>query len=247
MKLTCYLTGAEKPKLRPAPAKRPWMDAISNAFAYRCLPLTIANAYGWQLLCPAAFSVMWRGEAHSDLDAIDIRPAEGEGRADLPISHFGSGIITFQIQGLFQTDPGVNLFVGGPVNAPKDGITPLSGIVETDWSPFTFTMNWQITRPGVRIHFEKGEPVCQIFPIQPQLVEKMTPAFAPMSDDSDLATRYGAWAASRAGFIQALIDREPEAVDQKWQKFYHRGTDTDGDSGEQRHRTKMTLRPFAEP
>ena len=201
-KLTCYLTGAEKPKLRPAPAKRPWMDATPAAFAYRCLPLTIANAYGWELLCPAAFSLLWRGQGRHDLEAVEIRPAEDEDGAGLPLSHFGSGIVTFQIQGLFETDPGVNLFVGGPVNAPKDGIAPLSGIVETDWSPFTFTMNWQITRPGVRIHFEKGEPFAQIFPIEPRLVEEMTPAFRALEDNPELAARHGAWAASRAGGAQ---------------------------------------------
>ena len=38
--------------------------------------------------------------------------------------------------------------VQGPINRPKDGIAALPGIIETDWSPYSFTMNWMFTRPG---------------------------------------------------------------------------------------------------
>ena len=43
---------------------------------------------------------------------------------------------------------GWNTFVTGPMNGIKDGIAPLSGVIETDWSPYSFTMNWRFTRPG---------------------------------------------------------------------------------------------------
>ena len=38
----------------------------------------------------------------------------------------------------------------GPPNHVKDGIQPLVGLVETDWLPFPFTMNWHLhpARPG---------------------------------------------------------------------------------------------------
>jgi hypothetical protein len=45
----------------------------------------------------------------------------------------------------------------------KDGIQPLVGLIETDWLPFPFTMNWIFTRPGT-VKFEKGEPFCFITP-----------------------------------------------------------------------------------
>lgn len=35
----------------PAPTQRTWMDATDDRFAYRCLPLNIANQHGWWLLC----------------------------------------------------------------------------------------------------------------------------------------------------------------------------------------------------
>ena len=80
------------------------------------------------------------------------------------LSHFALGIVTFQLTYLFRTEPGWNLFATGPTNNPKDGIAPLSGVIETDWLPYPFTMNWQMTRAGT-VRFEKDEPICMVFPI----------------------------------------------------------------------------------
>ena len=118
------------------------------------MPLNIANTFGWELLATAGFSAIWNGGA--GLDAITVQPDAG---ATPPaISHFGHGILTFHVPCLFQTESGDHLFVQGPVNRPKDGIAALSGIIETDWSPYSFTMNWIFTRADHPVRFEKGEP-----------------------------------------------------------------------------------------
>jgi Family of unknown function (DUF6065) len=91
------------------------------------------------------------------------------------VSHFGHGILTFHIPCLFRTEPGIDLLVQGPVNRPKDAIAPLSGIVETDWAPYTFTMNWQFTRPGIAVRFEKGEPFCHVWPLQRGALQTVEP------------------------------------------------------------------------
>jgi len=51
------------------------------------------------------------------------------------ISHFGDRILTFQVSCLFQTETGIDPYIMGAVNRPKHGIAPLSGVIETDWSP----------------------------------------------------------------------------------------------------------------
>ena len=63
-------------------------------------------------------------------------------------SHFSHGIITFHPGYLFRTPEGWSMWAGGAPNHVKDGIQPLAGLVETDWLPFPFTMNWVFTRPG---------------------------------------------------------------------------------------------------
>ena len=46
-------------QLRPSPARRYWMDAHSHA--YQCLPMVVANQWGWQVLCPTDVRVVWDG------------------------------------------------------------------------------------------------------------------------------------------------------------------------------------------
>src|ERR1700739_3399828 len=137
MRLICYPTSGVLPEIMPAPVERAWMDRTEGGFAYRCLPLNIANAHGWLLLNTVPFISEWDGSA--GLAAIKIS-ATAAGTPLLGSRHFGCGVLTFNFNALFRTEPGYDLMVTGPFNQPKDGIQPLTGIVETDWAPFTFTM-----------------------------------------------------------------------------------------------------------
>jgi hypothetical protein len=157
MRLLCYPVSGQPPKIVAAKAERGWMDATPGGFAYRCLPLNIANAHGWMILNPAAFVAQWDG--NDGTDAVKIQAMAGDSTPLTALSHFGSGILTFGIPALFRTDPGYDLMVTGPFNTPKDGIAPLTGIVETDWSPSTFTMNWKFTRKHHVVRFDRDEPI----------------------------------------------------------------------------------------
>ena len=79
-------------------------------------------------------------------------------------------MLTFHPGYLFRTPPGWSMWAMGPPNHIKDGIQPLAGLVETDWLPFPFTMNWIFTRPGT-VRFEKGEPFCFITLMQDKQLE----------------------------------------------------------------------------
>ena len=125
------------------------MDATDQRYAYRCLPLSIANASGWEILAPVAFEATWRGT--DARDAVTIRSREDEARARrLATSHFGHGILTLHTGYLFRTSPGWALWVRGSPNTAKRNLVPLEGVVETDWLDFPFTMNWRFTRAGTR-------------------------------------------------------------------------------------------------
>lgn len=71
----------------------------------------------------------------------------------LPMSHFGSGIITWNLPFIFRTPRGYGLLVTGPSNCARRGIAPLDGCVETDWLPNGFTMNWKLTEKDLPITF----------------------------------------------------------------------------------------------
>lgn len=227
--------------IRPAPVERDWMTATGERFAYRCLPLNIANAHGWEILCPVGFAVGWTGQPGPE--AIVVK-ADGDAPAPA-MGHFGSGIVTFHVPALIRTEPGYDLWVQGPVNRPKDGLYALSGVVETDWAPFTFTMNWMFTRPGIMTRFEQGEPFCHVFPIKRGDLERFEPDVRDLRTEPELEEGYRAWSASRNGFNADLKTEGSEAQAQRWQKNYYKGQDATGQSrGAEDHRTRMRLKPF---
>ena len=105
---------------------------------------------------------------------------------------------------------------------------PLDGLVETDWLPFPFTMNWRFTRPGT-MRFEAGEPFCFVTPVPHALYEVIEPRIKTLADDTEMKAAYDKWTASRTDFNAGLAQREPEAVKQGWQRHYVKGA---GPAGE---------------
>ena len=240
MKLTCFPVGDFPVTIKPAPTDREWMDETRKRFANRCLPLVAANTHGWEILGQDACELRWNGGA--DLGDIEVKTASGT--HNYVASHFGHGIVTFRVHCLLRTEPGINLWITGPVNRFKDGIQPMTGMMETDWMPYAFTMNWQITRPDTWISFSGSEPVCHIFPVPRGLVDSVTPRIGNLSDEPELEATYKQWQQSRTVFNKALADRDPVAEKQKWQKHYFRGQLPDGTRAIREHQTKMKPRPF---
>ena len=126
-------------------------------------------------------------------------------------SHFGHGVLTFNLNYLFRTPPGWNLWARGPANCPKDGATALEGIIETDWSVATFTMNWKMTMTHQPVDFEPGEPICMIMPIRRGEVESFIPKAIDITTEPELAEGIKAWSASRSHFNEELREPDSEA------------------------------------
>jgi hypothetical protein len=219
--LLCYPVDINPPAIIPARADRDWMDATNQRFAYRCIPMTIANASGWELLLPISFEAVWEG---------DTRPAgiglmsDGDPRQleRVVTSHFGEGVLTFHTGYLFRTSPGWALWARGAPNSAKQDIFPLEGLVETDWLPFSFTMNWRFTRPA-RVRFEAGEPFCFITPIPHALLDDIQPSIRSLDEDPALKKANMEWQKSRMTFNEKLAKLDPETVKQGWQRNYVRG------------------------
>lgn len=228
-----HIGDSDEWKLVPAEYKRQWMDATPNAFAYRCLPLVVANQAGWVIQCPVDFSVKWTGKA------LDFAFSSQDARFKNQISsHFGSGIITFSIPYLFRTPANIGLLARGMPNEAKLNCVPLEGFVETDWSVSTFTMNWRILQPHVQVNFRKGDPICFLQPHSMALIESLDAVIRPLHVNKKLSKAHGLWAASRAAF-NANPNRGRD-----WQKHYFKGQDVQGKAA-RTHRTKVKVAPFS--
>jgi hypothetical protein len=242
MKLMCYPLHDRPPEIQPGKPQRDWMDAFAARHPYRCLPLSMANSTGWDVLCPVGFTATWNGgKQASDLTIEPDYPMPGF--SDLVRSHFTEGVLTLHTGYLFKTPPGWSIWVMGPPNHFKDGIAPLTGLVETDWLPFPFTMNWRFTRP-CSVRFEKNEPFCFITLMQDKPLVEFDIVRRALNDDPDVRDQYSAWANKRNEFNKRLHLRDPEAIKQAWQRFYFKGEMPD-ESGPppQTHVNKRRMKP----
>jgi hypothetical protein len=195
MNLTCYRLHEHAPALIPARAKRDWMEAIASRAPHRCIPLAMANSTGWELICPFGITASWNGGAAARDLLIEADAPAGTPEQFVE-SAFGHGVLTFRPGYLFRTDPEWAIWCRGLPNSRKDGIVALEGLVETDWLPFTFSMNWRFTRPGT-VRFEKGEAFCFILPLPHMQIEAIEPKVVPLAANPELQAEHDAWAAAR--------------------------------------------------
>ena len=159
--------------LRPGPARRIWMS--EHPSAYQCLPMVVANQWGWQVTCPADVAVTWDGSAAPAGLRVEVDPRW----APAITSRFGRGIVTFSPPWLFRTPPGWDLMAKGPANRWKANASPLEGVIETWWLNYTFTLNWKLVEPGT-IHFVAGESLAQLVPVPHATFREATAIEAPI-------------------------------------------------------------------
>ncbi|MDX2137452.1 MAG: DUF6065 family protein [Chloroflexota bacterium] len=229
-----------------APQERVWMDETRMRFAYRCLPLLIANQHGWLILNDQKFKAEWNGG--EDMTATRIKWAKGSHEPYSALSHFGHGIITFSIPYLFRTPKGYNLIARGPTNSFKDGIHPLDGIIETDWNRATFTMNWIFTRSDYPVVFEKDEPICMIYPVKRGEIEQFDAEVRDLDTNPELKRSFDEWSAGRMRFNEQLHVSGSEEARQLWQKDYFQGRVQGSETGErfEGHQTRLNIKDFKE-
>jgi hypothetical protein len=226
----------------PAFKRRDWMDAAAHGFPYHCLPMALANLSGWFVLAAHGAVAEWNGgPAPEDLTVRVV----GDPVFTHVASAVGSGIVTWTIPYVFRTPPGWNLLCRGPANYVKDGVSPLEGLTETDWSYASFSMNWKLTRPGT-VEFKAGEPVAMLVPQRRGDLEAFHPRVADLRQNPELWEGYTTWIHARREFLDAQKRGDIEAIKKRFQKHYFTGQTNEGEAFEP-HQKARTVRPFERP
>lgn len=228
--------------LVPAPPDRKWMNEPYVA-AERCLPIVVANQGGWFLLSAHNFHVHWNmSRGHVNAMTIDYEVGQYPNPQPYPAeSNFGGGILTFRPPYLFKTSPGYNLLVRGPANLPIEGATPLEGLVETDWTASTFTVNWQLTAPDVYV--SRGDPIAMLVPHKRDDLEEFETRFCDLKDNPELEAEYLAYRDGRSQWKQDANKEGTTANERGWQRHYYQGQTVLGVKSPE-HRTRRNLQSF---
>jgi len=215
----------------PLRRKRDWMTNTGGSFAYQCMPLNIANEFGWAVLNPVPFTATWRGDLGPEgVEIVWHEEFEGYAYAS---SHFGDGTLTINVDFVIKTPKGISTYIRGVPNEYIDSLHPLDAIVETDWLPFTFTYNYQF-KDTCSVTFEKGEPLFIFFPIDRKSIEGYNIITQPISEDPTLEKEYNEYADARQHILE---NPQPS-----FQKFYKNAQNPDGSSYDaERHMTAVRL------
>ena len=135
---------------------------------YKCLPLAIGNMQGFIFSLPYTFSVLWNGGSSPEDLTIEIyedyKPYE-KINFIYPNSEFGSGILTIHYPLTLKTPPGINLMTIAPPNFPLIGLSPMTGVVESDNLRFTFTLNIKVDLINTKLMVEPNTPLVGMIPI----------------------------------------------------------------------------------
>jgi Family of unknown function (DUF6065) len=236
MILEAFALSEQPQPLIPAPSERQWMETGTARHAYRCLPLAVANTYGWQLLLPVDVTATWNGGAElGDVAVSCSRPHQA-------VSNFANGILTFDVGYIFRTVLDFHLLVTGPSNQFKDGIAPLTAVVESDWLPYSFSMNYRFTR-ACQVHWRAGEPYAQICVVRAGIQQGVQPVILRLEEDSRLHADHTAWRGRRTEMRDRLQALDPMALKAPWDKDYFLGRYADGRTTYAEHTHKLRLRP----
>jgi hypothetical protein len=218
------------------------MDATHRRFAYRCLPMVMANQAGWILTSGRSVVAEWNGGPGRN----DLSVESADDTAPPASSQFGHGILTWDVPFLFRTSPGYNLLVRGPANWWKDGAVALEGLVESDWAVATFTVNWKLTRPGLPVRFDPDDPICMLVPQRRGELEAFRPVVTTLESAPEAQQQYAAWEKARNSVIETILDpARPPGRPTEWQLDYLRGTSPGGASAGE-HQLRLELRDFVE-
>jgi hypothetical protein len=218
MKISAYVVADKPDTIKASNSRRDWMDNALSKNPYRCLPLSMANAWGWEILSSARFTATWDGG--QSVNSVKIEVYEG---TNPPTSHFGEGTLTWHTGFLFKTEYPYGMYVAGSPNTPKPNVIPLSGIVETHWLPYTFTMNWKFTQPG-SFTMDIGEAYCQIFPVDMNMFDSAVPEIKTLSEHKELYELYWDWNISRQNYMNERAVPTARVSDPTvWQRHYFQG------------------------
>lgn len=152
-------------------------------YASFCLPLTIANQYGFVITAQHDAELFWDGESiHLDVKSEALYDYSS---GQVYAVDFGPGVLTIDHTFLFRTPPGINLMAIQPPNYFIDGIQAMTGVIESDNLRRSFTFNLKITTPNKKIYIKKGDWLAAFIPIPRGFVDsfKMVPAEEIFSSD----------------------------------------------------------------
>ena len=178
-----FMKGTQSPpEIRQSGVRRDWMDETYKKHAYQCMPMSVANVMGWELVLTEDVVVQWGG-GHSVPQILS-----GEKTADGFTQAYCSivGMVSFAMGWVIRTEENYSTWFSGSPNYVRGDAEALSATVPTFWWPDEVQMNWKINAIDVPVTFKAGEPFCFFNVYDNRVMTDVTVSVGNLWDDKEL-------------------------------------------------------------
>lgn len=175
-------TTQNPPIVQQSRLQRDWMDNTYKKHAYQCLPMTVANVYGWEMVLENDVVVRWSGG--NTVPEIISGATSESGRTVASASIIG--MVSFHMGWVLSTEKNISCWFTGSPNYFINGASALTATVPTWWWPDEVQMNWMITAINEDVVFPAGSPFCFFFPYDETIVQSVDIELGDLYEDEEL-------------------------------------------------------------
>lgn len=148
-------------KLEPLSIKRSWMDNVTDAHAYHCFPVSLANGMGWGISFPEDIVFIWDG-IDTDRDEGHITILSGHKYVN---ENRRSATLSLNTNVKFITNDNITMLTMPVPNLFMDGVVAYTTLVSTSFYPHMLPAALKITKPNSLITIPANTPVIAVVPI----------------------------------------------------------------------------------
>lgn len=170
MEFNVYRLYEDCANIEPLRNKRDWMDETLNSHAYRCMPLSLANSYGWGISFPEDISFIMIEKNHSG-EKTEIKILKGERFAH---AERRNSLVTFRTGLMFKTGLNSTLFTYPVPNQFIDGVESLSAFLNTELFKGEHQPSLRVNQLNKEITIKAGTPIFAIMPIDLEKINNST-------------------------------------------------------------------------
>ena len=148
-------------KLEPLSIKRTWMDNLTNAHAYHCFPVSLANGLGWGISFPEDISFIWDG-VDTDKEEGHITILSGNKYVN---ENRRSATLSLNTYVKFTTDKDTTMLTMPIPNLFLDTVIPYTILISTSFYSHPLPAALKVIKPNVEIILPANKPIISVIPI----------------------------------------------------------------------------------
>ena len=160
-KIRAEITPGSNVSLEPLSIKRSWMDNVTNAHAYHCFPISLANGLGWGISFPEDISFIWDG-IDTDREEGHITILSGSNYVN---ENRRSATLSLNTHVKFITDENTTMLTMPVPNLFIEGITPYTSLISTSFYPHMLPAALKITKANSVITIPAYTQIIAVLPI----------------------------------------------------------------------------------